>query len=57
MKKVRFGGAINARRKSALSRLTTQLQSGVKEDKQPLTEGDIVRIQKEIDTLSQRIVR
>jgi len=46
------------RKRSALKRLEVQLQSGVKNTKvgtQPLTEKDVHRINKEIETLKSRV--
>lgn len=60
--------AQNERRKKALERLILQKKSGVKTEKRthvltaattgnnvPLTEGDVTRIDKEIETLKSRI--
>lgn len=61
---VRNKGAQNERRKKALERLILQKKSSVKTEKRtaattgndvPLTEKDIVRIDKEIETLKSRI--
>lgn len=52
------GVKLRQRRKNALNKLEQQLESGVKTvkfEKQPLTESDIKRINKEILTLKSKI--
>ena len=56
--KLTSGVKLRNRRKNALIRLEQQLKSGVKTvkfEKQPLTESDIKRINKEIQTLKSKI--
>lgn len=48
------------RRKSVIERLESQLKAGVKETKKgvmPLTDADRARIQKELETLRNRLTR
>ena len=52
------GVAVKARRKGVLLRLEAQLKSGVKNTKEgevPLTDQDIKRINKEMQTLKERL--
>lgn len=56
--KLTSGVKLRNRRKNALIRLEQQLKSGVKTvkfEKQPLTESDIKRINKEIQILKSKI--
>jgi hypothetical protein len=56
--KLTSGVKLRNRRKNALIRLEQQLESGVKSvkfEKQPLTESDIKRINKEILILKSKI--
>ena len=56
--KLTSGVKLRNRRKNALIRLEQQLESGVKTvkfEKQPLTESDIKRINKEIQILKSKI--
>lgn len=58
MKQFKSGVKIIARRKAVIERLNEQVASGyknTKEGKIPLDEKDLVRIQKEIITLSERL--
>lgn len=58
MKKYKDSARIRSRRRSAVDLLTKQLAAGTKntkEGKVPLSEKDVARIERELETLNNRL--